>query len=345
MDKECIKQLLLQAEASELQAFWEYYQKVQFFKGADAQQVSSLFNIVASDELLDHLFKLHERLAQLDGDICPLNLHTVFDVSKTPDMSVGVSCTVMSLASAIVSEKDACIMYQDFLNQVKGLDLVTEDLFVDILSDEESHLNLFKRKFEELYACSSYNNKKEIYQTIALPCTTLLVVNVQSDIARAIAYVRPEKVYALSELTADDEVAINGLCSITYCSSETPSDCVECASVPNQAITVGNPTDGVTATVGTSSVLLEGPLGQVVSDSSRVSILKALGKVSSRYATLSKVIDSVEERTVNGKKMQVYKAENSEEANKFIEENKGFVLVDQDDDGSVYLALESETED
>lgn len=343
MDKECIKQFLLQAEASELQAFWEYYQKVGFFKGVDAQQVSSVFNLTACDELMDHLFKLHERLAQLDGDICPLNLHTVFETSKTPDMGVGIPCTVTSLAAAIVSEKDACLMYSNFISQIKGLDAVTEDCFVEILADEEEHLNRFKRKFEELYAGSSYNNK-EPYQTLALPCATLLVVYVCGDITRVIAYVRPDQVCALTELSADDELAVKGVCNITTCTAATPMNCVECADVPNQAVTVGDPSDAVSATIGNASVLLEGPLGQVVSDSSPVSILKGLSRVSPRYAHLGQVMDSVEERTVNGKKMQVYKAKNAEEANKFIEENKGFVLVDQDDDGSVYLALESETE-
>ena len=53
----------------------------------------------------------------------------------------------------------------------------------------------------------------------------------------------------------------------------------------------------------------------------------------------------MQDRTINGKSIKVQEFNNAEEANKFLDQNKGYVPVDQDDSGKVYVALESQVND
>ena len=132
-----LKEMLNAAIAREMQVsiqyMWQHIQAV----GVQGSVVGGAFRAIAIVEM-QHAELIAERLFHLGGK----------PTTKPEPIAIGESVSEM-LAIDIKAEEEAIAMYRDIIDQAdSGRDVVTRNMFEDILTDEENHLwqfNVFSK--------------------------------------------------------------------------------------------------------------------------------------------------------------------------------------------------------
>ena len=138
-----ILDMLYKRYAEEILQWYHYWTVAQFLCGEERPSIENKFNEFADDELNDHASKLLKRIDELGGDIEMLkNLDTLKVLSEckytSPEKPYD---TIQLLQINIEHEKCAIDGYKQLCELAKNTDPVTYDISVEILKDEEEHLN------------------------------------------------------------------------------------------------------------------------------------------------------------------------------------------------------------
>ena len=138
-----IASILRSLYADEINAFYQYWIVADFLRGMERPDVERTYKEYAMDELTDHAQKLLKRMDELN--ISPdglTDLYATNYIAKAkymiPDDSFD---TYMSLTRNIIAEQNAIDHYKEAVRLTEGIDPVSNQLFKDILKDEEEHRN------------------------------------------------------------------------------------------------------------------------------------------------------------------------------------------------------------
>lgn len=331
-----VKEILVQALASEIVA-WEFYTRyLGFLSGKQVHAVESVISEFSWDELNHHARDVKQRLAVMGVDH-EVTLANVRSLNPIPEVT-SPACALHYITAVAYLEKKTVEFYKDAIKRVEQTgDVVTKNMLEEILKDEEDHLAISSRLACQLVAdqyCSD---------TVILTYPTATVFKVNDGVASMAAFYNyldgtTEPLEQIYVNDGDVAALIDNLRKCTVC---------EDYSQVCREVTKGNsctlPSEGMVIAFNGSEALVSSDLvcSQVAADTVCDSVFK---KFRNRELadSLKKVLDEMVDRQVNGKTVKVQKLNNGEDANKFLEKNKGFVPVDQDDQG-VYVALESQT--
>lgn len=136
-----ITDLLKEAYAAELETVQNYLANSVWLDGLGAREVAESLAEDVTEEL-GHATKLAHRLKQLG--VCPpgsLELGRTQKSLQPPKDSTDVRSVVKGVLDA---ENAAIALYQSLIKACDGKDHVTQDLAIEILSDEEGHRCLFE---------------------------------------------------------------------------------------------------------------------------------------------------------------------------------------------------------
>lgn len=127
----------------EICAWYQYYIVSKFMQGQHRPSIEKMFIDTAKDELDDHANKILKRLSELGGDISDIsdiaNVKTLSDCEyKVPMPPYN---TINLLIDNIESERCAIKHYIELADMTKDRDYTTYCMALDILADEEEHLN------------------------------------------------------------------------------------------------------------------------------------------------------------------------------------------------------------
>lgn len=298
---------LSQILAAELMAWNFYFSREEFLKGVEQQRAGELFRVIAHDELYDHARLTMVRLHQL-GKLTTVDMHNAREVNPVIDIPAP-PCTVRATAAAIIMEAETIKFYKLLL---PGLDVTTANLVEDFIQDEEEHLSNLR---DLLCSVLSTGNAKGTNK-ICLPNANLM-------------YSCEEGKVTIGEyvIFSDNVQQVSFPVACTY----------EVASCP-----IAVPTENFSCAPAEGGYIASNGVDCCMADSVKDAVRKLY---PAKYQAVKNFFDSMIEKEINGKKVKVQEFSNAEEANKFLEANKGYVPVDKDDTGKVYVTLESQDPD
>jgi bacterioferritin len=131
---------LKKSYAIELETIQNYLANSVDLDGADAEEVKKSLG-EEIDLKLRHGRRLAKRIKVLGGRV-PGSLELSRDQNLLqPPLD---STDVMAVIQGVIGTKEAAIsQYQKIISLTDGLDYVTQDMVIDILSDEQEHRRLF----------------------------------------------------------------------------------------------------------------------------------------------------------------------------------------------------------
>lgn len=141
MSKESIVTLLKKAYAAELETVQNYLANSVWLDGLRAREIAEALSQDVNEEL-GHAQKLAHRIKQLGA--CPpgsLDLPRTQRSLQPPADSTDLRSVVEGVLQA---EKEAISTYQEITKACGDADLVTQDLAIEILAEEEAHRTLFE---------------------------------------------------------------------------------------------------------------------------------------------------------------------------------------------------------
>ena len=132
---------LKKSYAIELETIQNYLANSVDLDGPDAEEVKKSLG----EEIglkIKHSRRLAKRIKVLGGRV-PGSLELTRDQNELqPPLD---STDVMGVIRGVIKVKEAAIsQYQKIINLTDGLDYVTQDLVIDLLSDEQEHRRLFR---------------------------------------------------------------------------------------------------------------------------------------------------------------------------------------------------------
>jgi len=135
--------MLYKRYAEEILQWYHYWTVAPFLCGKERPGLEKAFLEFADDELNDHAAKLLKRIDELDGDlemIKDINVLSSLSECKYMHPLKPYNTTQLVLVN-IEHEKCAIEGYKQLCAISRDIDPVTYDIAVEILKDEEEHLN------------------------------------------------------------------------------------------------------------------------------------------------------------------------------------------------------------
>lgn len=156
----------------EFASWWTYDAVADSLTGNGASEVSTLFKRHADDEQYHHTRKLKERLETLGGRVSSISVNA----------SVGLPDVLFQLAFHIYEEVNSISLYEELINHLcsqSSQDVVTINLFKEILSDEQDHAAALLKEFECLRGVvQTFEGAIKFYEE----CQSSAVVSDSSDL-------------------------------------------------------------------------------------------------------------------------------------------------------------------
>ena len=149
MTNDEIVDLLRQAYNDEIETVTNYLTNATVLDGVSAEEVKASLRTDAKQEELVHAERVANRLKELDAKpLGSFELDPEQEALQPPDDTADV----LSVIEGVIEyEEDAIETYRSLVQAARDADdPVTEDLAIDILSDEESHRSEF-RSFKKGY--------------------------------------------------------------------------------------------------------------------------------------------------------------------------------------------------
>lgn len=145
-EKQQIVQALRRAYCMELETVANYLANSINLDGVRAEEIKKSLAADITEEL-GHAQQLGQRIKQVGGRV-PSSMELVFDQSalQTPAETTDV---VSVIRGVIKAENQAIDHYQSIIRLCDGIDYVTQDLCITLLSDEEAHRTLFEGFLKE----------------------------------------------------------------------------------------------------------------------------------------------------------------------------------------------------
>lgn len=136
-----IIKLLKQAFCEEMLAWYQYIIIAPFLVGKERPSIQKDYFENAKEELEDHGYWLLERISQLGGNIEGIDRPECWNI-VAPHKYIKPDSynTKDSIQQMIEAEQGAIETYKNLINATKDTDPVTYDKAIDILADEEEHL-------------------------------------------------------------------------------------------------------------------------------------------------------------------------------------------------------------
>lgn len=136
-----IIKLLKQAFCEEMLAWYQYIIIAPFLVGKERPSIQKDYFENAKEELEDHGYWLLERISQLGGNIEGIDRPECWNV-VAPHKYIKPDSynTKDSIQQMIDAEQNAIETYKNLINATKDTDPVTYNKAIEILADEEEHL-------------------------------------------------------------------------------------------------------------------------------------------------------------------------------------------------------------
>lgn len=315
--------------AAEVLTWYQYNHVRGQLLGNKNVEVSNMLAGIALDELADHADKIQMRLIELGAGVP--EVEELQHLNQIPPI-LGIHAAREYLLGCAVQEDLTINWYKNLVVQAQSYgDVTTSNLIEDLIADEEQHCCDMQKYASELYG-----------DTIGIQVANLgqiVIYVLGGSQAQIIAYaVGPElHNWAMNGDLAEEVKALH----------ERINNIVSCTDLSQVAACLQNDQPCTCEPLELSCQPAGGDtyckVGTCEFVEPTVSILDSIiTKLGDKFKPFKAVMDSLEEREVNGKKVKVTKFNNAEEANKFLEQNKGFTQVDQDETGEVYVALDAE---
>ena len=155
--------ILEQLYAEEILAWYQYYIPINFMYGPDRNAIVEEFKKHADDELNDHANKLLKRIAELGGNAQKLMSFDLKNIAACEYIAPQPPYNVVDLLKTnIESEKCAINHYIALCDVVKDKDYTTYEMAIDILADEEEHLNDLKDFYYDIMGEPYDDNKNNL---------------------------------------------------------------------------------------------------------------------------------------------------------------------------------------
>ena len=139
--KQEIIQALQKAYWQEIETVINYQANAINLDGIRAEEVKEILTSEIIDELR-HSQKLAERIKELDGAVeGSKQFKAQQENSQPPKDSTNLKKVIQGVLD---SESNAIDTYKSIIQLTEGVDYVTQDLCIDILSDEEKHFRIFR---------------------------------------------------------------------------------------------------------------------------------------------------------------------------------------------------------
>ena len=136
-----IIKLLKQAFCEEMLAWYQYIIIAPFLVGKERPSIQKDYFENAKEELEDHGYWLLERISQLGGNIEGIDRPECWNIIAPHKYIKPDSYnTKDSIQQMIEAEQGAIETYKNLINATKDTDPVTYDKAIEILADEEEHL-------------------------------------------------------------------------------------------------------------------------------------------------------------------------------------------------------------
>jgi bacterioferritin len=115
--------------------------------GIKAEEIREILSEEVNDEI-SHAEQLANRIKELGGTVDGSKKFKPEQESGQPPADTTDIATVVK--GVVEAEKDAIQQYQKIIQMTDGVDHVTQDLCVELQTDEEKHLRIFKGFKKEL---------------------------------------------------------------------------------------------------------------------------------------------------------------------------------------------------
>ncbi len=146
--REEVIDMLKLAYSMEMETIMNYLANSVNLDGVRAEEVKKTLAADVNDELT-HAQRLGARIKQLGG-LVPGSLSVTLGNQRQPTEN---TTDVRGVIEAVIEAEQAAVdHYRAIIKATDGDDYVTQDLCIELLSDEEEHLILF-RGFLKEYAC------------------------------------------------------------------------------------------------------------------------------------------------------------------------------------------------
>lgn len=328
---------LNRALASELCSFWMYEKAIKFVYGPCSTGVDQLLRKVADEEMIDHAESLLKRIYELGG-VPTVDLSSA--EALVPHLLVRPDYSAKSyMVASAITERLAAEMYADMICQATELgDTTTKNVLEHILSDEEMHSTEFCRVLESVFV-------DEEKQFITFPLYPIIVVLVKlQGKVEIVGYFNNTEYYEFREVPSVVKGEFEEFRSSLQSTFTDDYQEVGPASLLNICTECGTHQiePGVTVISTGDECAVTCDQDSIVCDSRDIeTIIDHIIKHRKDKMNLKAIKDDLQDREVNGQVIKTKQFKTAEEANKFLEANKGYSLVDQDDQG-VYVTLESQ---
>lgn len=139
--KQEIIQALQKAYWKEIETIMNYQANAVNLDGIRAEEIKEILATDVTEEL-NHSRRLAERIKELDGCVQGSNFFKAEQItSQPPSDTTNLKSVIQGVIDA---ETDAIATYNQIIKLAEGVDYVTQDLCIEILSEEEKHLRVFK---------------------------------------------------------------------------------------------------------------------------------------------------------------------------------------------------------
>jgi bacterioferritin len=142
--------LLTKAYWAELETVMNYLASATNLDGVRAREVAEILLEDAKGDELVHAERFANRIKELYG-VVPGSMSFKPDQSyiQPPEHQTDV---VHVIKGVIAAEKSAVALYEEIVDFTDDFDLVTQDMVIDILGDEQGHLRMFEGFLREYEA-------------------------------------------------------------------------------------------------------------------------------------------------------------------------------------------------
>ncbi len=145
-DRKEIIQELTTSYWMEIETIMSYISNSVNLDGVRAEEIKKSLAIDVNDELL-HAQSLAKRIKELDG-LVPGSME--FKPSQKSLQKLSDTTDVASVIEGVIDAENGAIQqYNKIIKMCDGVDYVTQDLCIRTLTDEESHLVLFRGFLKE----------------------------------------------------------------------------------------------------------------------------------------------------------------------------------------------------
>jgi len=136
-----IAELLQKAYAAELETLNNYLANSVWLDGLRAEEIKEALETDLDTELA-HAKKLAQRMKQLN--ICPHGSMHVQPTQQSLQPPADSTDLMTVIRGVLDAERAAISTYQDLIHECEQKDYVTQELAINILSEEEEHRTLFE---------------------------------------------------------------------------------------------------------------------------------------------------------------------------------------------------------